>query len=360
MSRSIALPLALSVALCACGGGSQAAPAPPVSTPAPTPTPPPPPQADFGAVEAALQAAPFGDTRILLGDDEGVFWQIEKGSFGIDEQVPIASASKLLTGIVFARLIAKGEIALTDRPQDYLDFWTSDPNDPRSRITLEMLLSFTSGLYADSDADCMSDNFTTLEACAAQIYDIGLDHEPGAAFAYIGHHMQVAGAMVEAATGEPWRDLVARELTDPLGLDDTTFGGPFVTNPRLPGGALSTASDYAEVLTALMDGSLVQDLDFLIMPRTVGLPVHAAPPLAVELGDWTYALGNWRECDGNDYAIDCSGEQTFSSAGAFGWVPWVDLDAGYWGIIAREGFFGASQESTRLEQEIQPLIEAAL
>ena len=53
--------------------------------------------------------------------------------------------------MVIMDLVEQGVMSLDDRPQDYLAWWTSDPADPRSEITLEQLLSFTSGFDTGSD-----------------------------------------------------------------------------------------------------------------------------------------------------------------------------------------------------------------
>lgn len=345
--------------LAACGSEAAAPPAkpaPPVSQP-----PPPSVPSGFEAVGAALVEAPFTDARLVVGDAEGILWQAEKGRFDADAAVPVASASKLLAAIVIFRLVERGEMSLDDRPQDYLDDWPSDPADPRSDITLEMLLSFTSGLWGErGEVGCLARRFVLLDECVREIRDAGLGHAPGDAFAYGPNHLQVAAAMAEAASGKRWYELVESELVVPLGLGSTDFGGRMVTNPRIAGGAQSSARDYGRVLQALLAGDLIADLESFIAPRTAALAKLATPDAAIASGDWAYALGNWRECDFPDYVRDCADARIFSSAGAFGWMPWIDLEHGYWGLVARQGSMGSSEASTALEQRVQPLIEAAL
>jgi len=89
-------------------------------------------------------------------------------------------------------------------------------------------------------------------------------------------------------------------------------------------------------------------------------------PGAVELNmfDWHYGFGFWKECDLSSYQPECNIDPTISSPGGFGFTPWIDFDAGYWGVIAieeRPGFgSNPSQQSVQLEQALQPLIEAAI
>lgn len=42
-------------------------------------------------------------------------------------------------------VVASGKLGLNDYCYQYFDYWTRDPQDPRSRIQLHHLLSFTSG-----------------------------------------------------------------------------------------------------------------------------------------------------------------------------------------------------------------------
>lgn len=42
------------------------------------------------------------------------------------------------------RVVASGKLKLNDYVYEHLPFWTRNPRDPRSRIQLHHLLSFTS------------------------------------------------------------------------------------------------------------------------------------------------------------------------------------------------------------------------
>jgi CubicO group peptidase (beta-lactamase class C family) len=43
------------------------------------------------------------------------------------------------------KVVASGKLKLEDYCHQYFDYWTKDPRDPRSRLQLHHLLSFTSG-----------------------------------------------------------------------------------------------------------------------------------------------------------------------------------------------------------------------
>jgi len=73
-----------------------------------------------------------------------------------------------------------------------------------------------------------------------------------------------------------------------------------------------------------------------------------------EVQDFGYGLGAWLECDTPDTGCDIA-----SSAGLFGWMPWVDREAGYIGILAMEGSAVpgvATGFSVPLAERLRPLV----
>lgn len=364
---AIAAVTMLSALLASCGGESAGSTAPPVSlpspSPAPAPTPAPPSTGDavpMPAVAAAAEAAPVANLYIIVGTRAGVVYRYQKGSFSPTAGVPIASASKLLTSLVIQQLVADGTLRLDDHPQRYLSYWTNSPTDPRSRVTLDQLLSMTSGFNSDtSGGGCISTAATTVQACARAIYDSGLNSAPGSSFSYGGTAFQIAAAMAEAATGKTINQIVNEELVTPFGLSGTGFYSPSLTNPMMAGGGFSTVEDYAKVMAAMLDGRLAANRAEFIRDRSAGLTV-LYDPTANATTEWHYALGAWRECDQKPFSAGCTAQQLVSSPGAFGWTPWIDYDRGYWAIIGIQAGFGGDVASVRLEQQIQPLIHSAL
>ena len=88
--------------------------------------------------------------------------------------------------------------------------------------------------------------------------------------------------------------------------------------------------------TAAELGRLVQAAGF------VGLRELATP---IPLNEtWHYSLGHWVE---DDPAV---GDGAFSSAGAFGFYPWVDAGRQFYGVLARSAADGGqpSMECGRL------------
>jgi CubicO group peptidase (beta-lactamase class C family) len=108
------------------------------------------------------------------------------------------------------------------------------------------------------------------------------------------------------------------------------------TQPQLAGGVAMNAAGYARFLRRLMRGEL--RLGALLLqadavpadPDT--FPGQALRSPAPPGSGWYYGLGHWIEGrPGTPQAVS-------SSAGAFGFYPWISADRAWYGIVARREF----------------------
>ena len=349
----------ISLVGCGGGGGSDSG-TPPIT--------PPPAIDNLAALEARLDDLNVANYAVVIGDANGVLLSREFGNFSVTKSYFIASATKWLAAMVIMDLVEQGVMSLDDRPQDYLSWWTSDSADARSEITLEQLLSFTAGFnIGPFDASCVTDNSITLDDCARAFYDGGLAYEPGSTFYYGPAHLQVAGRMAEAATQLAFADLALLQQTLRFGLQSTAFPPSAGANPRISGGAVSSAEDYGVLLQSILSGSYLSGvLDEMERDRTGPPVVIGARPSSIDINnvDFRYALGHWRECEQPVWDSSCDNRQLSSSVGAFGWNPWIDFDNDYYGIIAMQEnqVNGGSPTTATIAFAIalRPFIEAAL
>ena len=347
------LPLT-ALLLSACGGGAASAP---------TAVPPPPPVfadpvPDLSAVAAEVERHPVADMALIVGDADGELLRYEKGAFSVSEPVRLASASKLLTGLAVWSLMERGVLAESDRVGDRVRVWNA--GDARAEVTLEQLMSFTSGLNTSPSGEtCAGRMALSLEACVEIIHDGELDTAPGSTFFYGPDHMQVAAWMAETVTGEPLSETLRANILDPAGAGAETgfLRGP---NARYSGSAQALPSDYALVLRAPLAGELVEDVQGFTRVRTEGAAVGYQPVELDRAGlDWRYGFGFWVECGTVPFDPDCATDPVISSAGARGTVPWVDFEAGYWAIIAMDET-RPSVSSSELQAVLQPMIRDPL
>ncbi|HEY4055303.1 MAG TPA: serine hydrolase [Kofleriaceae bacterium] len=318
--------------------------------------------------QAAFDGSGAGGLGLAIYDasDHKVFSKMY-GDFTPSRQVAIASASKLVSGLVLLNLVEEGELSLDSTTGDVLG-WTG----PKGNITLRHLMSFTSGLRANPA--CVTQPGITLEDCVNQIGDSTLSAAPGQQFDYGPAHLHVAGRMAEVVTGSSWETLFRDTLADPLGLPDSVqyFTVPKeqlgTTNPRVAAGLRASMDDYAPLLALAFHEGTLGDVTvaspelFEEQAREPFPSVEIANSPMADAGfpEFRYGLASWLECD-----TPAEGCAVLSSPGAFGFTPWYDRDTGYYAIIGAEidadpAAEGVVQFSVSLAQSLKDPIRNAL
>jgi len=369
---------ALSAALCltalgGCGGGSSQAASSPVSAPSPapsvSPSPAPSPVAapDFTAVRNRVDQFAIANVALMVGDRSGTLLRYQRGTMTTDRPVFIASASKLLLGATAWLMVEDGRLAAETPVSTLIDFWSRDPADPRSRVTFGQLFAFTSGFNGTSEQpSCIGNAAFSLRNCVQQIHDAGPDSTPDQSFNYGNEHMQIAALAMVGREGKSVDAIMRERLLAPLGVSaETRYTLGAGDNPTYSGGMRSTGEDYARVLTAILRGDIFVNRAGFLTDRVGSRAMATVPPaISGNALAWRYGWGFWKECDGPTYLAACDSAPVISSAGAFGFTPWIDFDKGYWAILVIEEplnqGFDPAQRAIALEQELQPLIAAAL
>lgn len=351
--------------LAGCGGGGPSATPPVVLPPAPDRFA----EVDRIATEAfATAAIPGMGLAIYDAQDRKVFERMY-GDFAPDRRVAVASASKVVSGLVLLRLVDQGFLSLDATTGSVLG-WSG----PQADITLRHLLSFTSGLPTGTipaAAPCINDAGVTLADCVREIADVTPVAAPGMRFDYGSTHLHVAARMAEVVTGATWNEVFAAQIGRVLGLPDevTYFTAPRqavgTTNPLVAGGLRASMDEYGRMLSVVFQRGTWQGQRLaaaVLFDEQAREPypsvIIGASPVA-DLGlSFRYGLSAWLECD-----TPATGCAVLSSPGAFGWTPWVDRDAGYYAILGMEvglATSGVTQFSVELAQALQPAIRAAL
>ncbi len=201
------------------------------------------------------------------------------------------------------------------------------------------LLNFTSGY--DQFTKC-GESLTVAE-CQASGTNGNQTLENIGKFHYNGGHLQKLGVVM--GIGALDAQMLGQEMTSVLGFNVKYF------SPQLAGAVETSADEYAKFLRHIMNNEL-------LMGRFLGRhAVCASPefcpdkavgsPISKEL-DYDYSLAHWVENDAK------TGDGSFSSAGAFGFYPWVDKYKNFYGIIARKALSpGAGQKSMFCGQKIR-------
>lgn len=325
-----------------------------------------------------------GATAVVVDVDEGILLERGFGSFDTDRVSLLASASKMLTAGVVARLHDEGVVDLEAPISTYLSDWGPREHDP----TLAQMLSNSSGMPGLTDAVlygpylCQYFDNGTLTECGETIYtadDLDDLVPPDSMFRYGGGQWQLAGAVAVVASGMSWDALVDATYGEACGVSTIGYTNPFqeslqtggvdgalgyptwfdgdladlpvTDNPNMEGGAYTTVGDYGQVLLMhLRDGECpngrVLAAESALRMREDRVADWGIPSGA-ETGLDGYGLGLWTMSDHPSLA---------TSPGAFGAVPWFDYDRGYGVMLILEA---EAQYGLMALERLRPVLEAA-
>jgi CubicO group peptidase (beta-lactamase class C family) len=320
---------------------------------------------DFTAVDTLLeQATPQLDgCALLLIKDGTVIYRKTFGGYALDKVVPIASASKWLSGAVIMALTDEGKLSLDDPVSKYLPEFSGD----KAGITIRQLFSHTSGL--PPEAGCRNDKRTTLERCANEIARLKLRANPGEQFYYGGAAMHVGGRIAEIVSGRSWNELFTDKIASSLGMAKTDFlaYGP-TANPRPEGDARSSLDDYARFLQMILNEGRFNGQT--ILSRAAVTEMHKDQTNSARIaytiyekhGDLDptllrarYGIGVWRE-----KVDERTGELLeASSQGALGFTPWIDVKRNLAGVLSVQSSMSRVMPVyLRLKDEIRRVVPA--
>ncbi|BEL07251.1 hypothetical protein Q0Z83_054420 [Actinoplanes sichuanensis] len=149
------------------------------------------------------------------------------GGLTVDSRLEIGSVSKVFTSLVLARLVEAGEVRLDQPLHDFLPapagitlrhlatHTSGLPRLPKGMLLKALLRPNTPDPYADCTADYLIANLSRIRPAP-----------PGTRFRYSNLGAGLLGLALARHTGLSYGDLVAREITTPLGLTGTGVGGP--------------------------------------------------------------------------------------------------------------------------------------
>ena len=309
-----------------------------------------------------------------------------------DSGYTIASGTKWISAATIMKLVENGALRLDSTLGEVGgSYFQQDNGDGRANITLHELLSFTSGLAFNPDANsddatdaCVGNNTFTLESCSQNIFDnnAAFPSAPRGTFVYGSNHLVVAGMMAEKATGMSWNDLFVATTLAPLGLSQGLFQNRYTpaSNPNLAGTLWTSVADYTTWLSAYAssdgggNGGVAYFNDSVKMRALMEADATPQPQVPIQYSPFAvfgmgahYGLGNWLECPpgtpANVFDETCDPDWGVrSSAGAFGFYPWINLHHDFFGVMGVFNIINplASKLSVDLGQKINTAVVSAL
>ncbi len=183
--------------------------------------------------------------------DQQLVWSQGFGFADVKNRVPmtpqvkfrIASHSKMFAAIAIMQLREQGKIRLDDPVEKYLPWFKAKPaGDDDGVVTIEQLLSHTSGLQREAGDHWSSFNFPTEDEIKRLYSDRQAAFAPNVRWKYSNLAFAVAGLVVEQITGQKWATYVQQQMLSPLGMNATGVDQnvPGLTVPymrRMPDGS---------------------------------------------------------------------------------------------------------------------------
>lgn len=163
--------------------------------------------------------------------DQELIWSKGFGVADTGRKVPMtpqtkfrmASHSKLFTATAIMQLREQGKLRLDDPVSQHLPWFKvkpAEPDDPP--ITIEELLTHSSGLQREAGSHWTDFNFPTTEQLRALMPDRQAAYSPDVRWKYSNLAYSIAGMVVEAVSGQRWADYVQQHIYQPLGMTDSS------------------------------------------------------------------------------------------------------------------------------------------
>lgn len=208
----------------------------------------------------------------------------------------IGSCTKSFTTLAVMQLVADGKLAVDDPVSDYVDHFGDVDGDD---VTVGDLMTHSSGMPSDGSAVVLIQRLMGVDPTEVPLSDAGdfRRHVAGASddrvtdresFFYYNSGFTVLGELVEAVSGQSFREYVDENVHAPLGMSRSTFSRadfdadadamtpyypgedgseegpfPFDHNIDAPGGMVSSVTEMSRYLRAQMNGGSFDGADLL-------------------------------------------------------------------------------------------------
>jgi D-alanyl-D-alanine carboxypeptidase len=281
---------------------------------------------------------------VLVARGDTVLFRGARGLADVDKRVPLRPDSVFRIGSVTKQLAAAGLLTLVDAGKVKLEDPLSKyvPDYPGGdRITVLQLLNHTSGVKSYTALPGYMDAQVHRDLTTAQMIDVfddePPDFAPGSRWAYSNSGYVLVGAVIEAASGQPWYSYLEQALFKPLGMRHTGYGHDprFVarqvrghsyegekvvpmkalsmTQPHAAGALLSNVDDLLKWNRALHEGRVLKSATYTRMITPVGKAADAG-----------YGFGLFKE-KVRTHDVLRHGGAIFGFASALSYLPGPDI-----------------------------------
>lgn len=173
----------------------------------------------------------FNGSALVADNDEVIFkkgyglanmeWDIPNS---YDTKFRLGSITKQFTSMLIMQLVEKNKIKLQDKITDYLTYYRKDIGD---KVTIEMLLTHTSGIPSYTNQpdffEKTSKKYYAPDDFIKEYCSGDLEFEPGTKFNYNNSGYFILGGIIEHITGKNYEEALIENIFKPLGLSETGY-----------------------------------------------------------------------------------------------------------------------------------------
>ncbi len=339
------------------------------------------------AVQEEIDAGRVPGAVVIVGERRRIVYRHAFGDRALKpDRVPmtadtifdLASLTKVLaTTTAVMQLVEAGRLKLDDPVSKY---WPAFAENHKDRITVEELLTHTSGLRPDLD---MRAAWSGNAAAQARIEAEQPVSAPGTRFLYSDINFIVLGELVRRISGEPFDLYVARHVFGPLGMTDTGFRPQLSVRARIAptdvqegvlrwgevqdptayrmggvaghAGLFGTADDLAIFAQMLLNGGSFDGIRILSPASVIRMTAPRRLPGGVQRGlGWDVASPF---SGGQDLAF---GSESYGHTGYSGTSIWIDPKRGTYLIILTSRLYpGDRGDAAPLRKHLAQIVAAA-
>lgn len=287
---------------------------------------------DLDALLKQNQKALNNNFAMVVWKEGKIVYQKQTTDFTIKTQAPIANSGNWLTAALVMAFVDEGKISLDDKVSRYIPIFATYM---KSYITIRNCITNTTGIHSDAGIAKIFDKskHTSLEDEVTDYAKREIQANPSTEFYYTNIGPDIAARVLEVVSKKSFDRLMMEKILRPLKMRGTSFsnedGG--AVNPS--GGAKSTASDYINFLSMLLNKGMFEGKQILSeksvneieTAQFTELPVKYIPKLTEGLH---YGLGSWIEetdSDGKTAVLSCNN--------LLGTYPYIDKCRNYAAIL---------------------------
>ncbi len=181
----------------------------------------------------ALAAAVVKDGKVVAVGAVGTRKVGAKIPVTVNDRFHLGSDTKAMTALLAAMFVEEGKLRWNSTVVEVFPDLAEKMDCGLQRVTLEQLMSHTSGIPSDNEAftDLLyqsvgqDGNLDKLRYWLIQQWSmLPLQSEPGTKFAYANMNYTIVGGMIERVGGKTWDELITERIFAPLDLKTAGLG----------------------------------------------------------------------------------------------------------------------------------------